>query len=206
LPARIIMKRWFLPFLAGVAALGLVRFVLAPLNHTTHYHANWAVFVDGERLDLSGDRFMEEIGACTASYEGILPEQRVHMHEHNQDVVHVHHDGATWGALMANLDMALGEDFLRTADGEWYRAGPDTSLVFVLNGLPVPAVHNRVIGSGDRLLISVTSGSTAEVVDREYPRVAADAAEYNEEMDPSSCTGGHGELPLLTRLRLAFWG
>jgi hypothetical protein len=199
------MKNWILPFLAGAVALGVVRFILAPLNHTTHYHANWAIFVDGERLDLSGDRYMEEIGACTASYEGILPQQRVHLHENNADVVHVHHDGATWGALMANLDMALGEDFLHTATGERYRPGSDTSLVFVLNGLPVPAAHNRVIGSGDRLLISVTTGTAQEVLEAEFPLVADNAEAYNAEMDPSSCTGGHGELPLLTRLRLAFW-
>jgi hypothetical protein len=35
------MKNWILPFLAGAVALGVVRFVLAPLNHTTHYHANY---------------------------------------------------------------------------------------------------------------------------------------------------------------------
>lgn len=200
------MKNWLLPFLAGVVALGAVRFAAAPLNRTTHYHANWAVFVNGERLDLAADRFMEEIGACTASYAEILPEQRVHLHENNPDVVHVHHDGATWGALMANLDMALGEDFLFTADGVRYQSGPEASLVFVLNGLQVPAVHNRVVASGDRLLISVTSAAVREVLEREFPRVADNAAEYNAQMDPSSCSGGHGELPWTTRLRLAFWG
>jgi hypothetical protein len=200
------MKRILLPFLAGVCFLGALRFTAAPLNQTTHYHANWAVFLDGERVDLSGDRFMEEIGACSASYAGIRPEERVHMHENNHDVVHVHHDGATWGQLMANLDMVLTDDFLVTADGERYEVGDGHSLVFVLNGIPVPGVHNRVIASGDRLLVSWTPASPREVVEGEFPAVASDAPEYNETMDPSSCTGGHGELPLLTRLRLAFWG
>jgi len=200
------MKRILLPFLAGALAFGVLRFAVAPLNHTTHYHANWAIWVDGERVDLSGDRYMEEIGACSASYEGIRPEERVHMHENNQDVVHVHHDGATWGHLLANLDMTLGDDFLVTADRVRHEAGDGRSLVFVVNGLAVPSVHNRVIRSGDRLLVSVTSASVAEVLEEEFPRVASDAPEYNATMDPSSCTGGHGELPLLTRLRLAFWG
>lgn len=200
------MKTRLLPFLAGALALGLARFALAPLNHTTHYHANWAIYLDGERLDLSGDPFMEEIGACSASDEGILPEQRVHMHENNQDVVHVHHDGATWGHLMANLGMAMGDDFLQSAAGERYRSGDGRSLVFILNGIAVPSVHNRVIASGDRLLVSYTSATPREALESEYPRVASNAAEYNATMDPSSCTGGHGELPLLTRLRLAFWG
>lgn len=200
------MKRYLLPFLTGILFLGGLRLAAAPLNRTTHYHANWAIFVEGERLDLSGDRFMEEIGACSASYAGIRPQERVHMHENNQDVVHVHHDGATWGHLLANLDMALTDDFLVTATGERYEAGDGRSLVFVVNGIPVPSVHNRVIASGDRLLVSWTSGSVRDVVEGEFPAVASNAPEYNETMDPSSCTGGHGELSLLTRLRLAFWG
>lgn len=200
------MKSWLIPFAAGALALGALRFAAAPLHHTTHYHANWAVFVDGERVDLSGDRYMEEIGACTASDEGILPEERVHMHENNADVVHVHHDGATWGALMANLGMALGDDFLHLGNGDRYEAGDGLSLVFVVNGIAVPSVHNRVIGSGDRLLISATRSAPAEVLASEYPQVADDAPAYNATMDPSSCRGGHGELPLMTRLLLAFWG
>lgn len=53
------------------------------------YHANWAVFVNGERLDLSSDRYMEEVAACGAGHQ-VLPTQRVHMHGNDDDVVDVH--------------------------------------------------------------------------------------------------------------------
>ena len=199
------MKSILAAVLVGVLALGLARLAFAPLNPSTHHHANWAVFVDGERLDLSGDRFMEEVSACSASDQGILPTQRIHLHEKVDDVVHVHHPGATWGALMANLDMSLGDRHLFTADGGRYFHGEDgRSMVFILNGIAVPSVHNRVVASGDRLLISVGPDPDAAEA-REYPQVADNALEYNERMDPASCAG-HGELPLLTRLRLAFWG
>jgi len=198
------MKTIVAAILAGALALGLARLAFAPLNPSTHHHANWAVFVDGERLDLSGDQFMEEVSACSASDKGILPTQRIHLHENEDDVVHVHHPGATWGALMANLDMSLGDRHLFTADGERYFRGEDgRSMVFILNGIAVPSVHNRVVASGDRLLISV--GAEPGAAEREYARVADNALEYNEMMDPASCAG-HGALPLLTRLRLAFWG
>jgi hypothetical protein len=199
------MKTILAAALAGALALGLARLAFAPLNPSTHHHANWAVFVDGERLDLSGDRYMEEVSACSASDRGILPTQRIHLHENNGDVVHVHHPGATWGALMANLDMSLGDEHLFTAEGARYFDGEEgRSIVFVLNGIAVPSVHNRVVSSGDRLLISVTDDPRS-VVESEYPRVAADAPEFNERMDPASCAG-HGALPLWTRMRLAFWG
>ena len=200
------MKKTLLAFAAGILALGLIRFTLAPLNRTTHHHANWAIVVDGQQLDLSADRYMEEIGACSASAQGLLPQERVHMHENNADIVHVHHDGATWGHLAANLGMALGDDYFFSATGDRYFTGDDRSVVFVLNGIAVPSVHNRVIASEDRLLVSVTTASPGEVVAGEYRLVPSDAGEYNARMDPASCTGGHGELPLLARLRLAFWG
>jgi hypothetical protein len=200
-----IMKTIIVAALGGALALGLARLAFAPLNPSTHHHANWAIFVDGEPLDLSGDRYMEEVSACSASDQGILPTQRIHLHENNGEVVHVHHPGATWGALMANLDMSLGDDHLFTAEGARYFDGEEErSIVFVLNGIAVPSVHNRVVASGDRLLISVTD-DPGSVTDQEYPLVADDAPEFNERMDPASCAG-HGALPFWTRLRLAFWG
>ncbi|MEJ2539902.1 MAG: hypothetical protein P8188_08035 [Gemmatimonadota bacterium] len=199
------MKTILGAFALGVLALGAARFAFAPLNPSTHHHANWAIFVDGERLDLSGDRYMEEVSACSASDAGILPTQRIHMHENNQDVVHVHHPGATWGALMANLGLSLGDDHLFTGEGDRYFDGEDgRSIVFVLNGIAVPSVHNRVVASGDRLLVSVT-GQRDAALTREFPQVADNAEEFNQRMDPASCAG-HGDLPFLTRMRLAFWG
>ena len=204
----------------GVLLLGLARLALAPLNPTTHHHANWAVMVNGERVDLSRDRFMEEISACSAGDDGIQPSQRIHMHENLQNVVHVHHPGATWGHLMTNLGLGLGDDWLFLdgslvegmdgvpADGRLIR-GPDTGrLVFVVNGFVVPSLANRVVESEDRVLIAWTGTDVdVETVRTDwFARVASDAGEYNERMDPSSCSGGHGDLPFLERLRLAFWG
>lgn len=198
------MPRFFAGLLAGAVLLGALRFAFAPLAHATHYHANWAVFVDGERLDLSADRFMEEVAACRANDEGILPEERIHMHENDHDLVHVHHQGATWGALMANLGMSLGDDHLFLADGRRLAPDDSTRLVFVLNGLAVPSVHNRVVRSGDRLLISYTADPVA-AEQNEFRQVRDDAEMYNEMQDPASCAG-HGELSPLERLRMAFWG
>jgi hypothetical protein len=201
------MKRRIVPFLLGGAALGLLRLAFAPLNPVTHYHANWRIEIQGAPLDLSADRYMEEVAACTGAGDRILPSQRVHLHENNGEVVHVHHDGATWGQLLANLGMSMGEDFLFLDTGERYLARPGAGrLTFILNGIAVPAVHNRVIQSEDRLLISFGDTPAGQLLEASFPQVAFNAGEYNEMMDPASCAGGHGDLPLLERLRLAFWG
>lgn len=214
------MRPFVLGLLLGALLLGLARLALAPLNPTTHHHANWAVMVNGQRIDLSGDRFMEEISACAAGDDGIQPSQRIHLHENNADIVHVHHPGATWGHLATNLGLGLGDGWLFldqqlvdgidgvSADGRLIQGedSGDARLVFVVNGFVVPSIANRVVRSEDRALIAWTDADVETVRSEWFERVGSDAGDYNERMDPASCSGGHGDLPLLARLRLAFWG
>jgi hypothetical protein len=202
------MKTFLAGAVLGALAFGGARFALAPLDPEPHYHANWAVFVDGTRLDLSEDRFMEEASACGAAGSGLRPEDRVHLHDNVDEVVHVHHHGATWGHLLANLDMAVGPDYLVLPDGRPRVAedGPGAARpVFIVNGLVVPSVHNRLIRSGDRLLISWTAADAADVLAGEFSRVARNAGAYNRRMDPATCAG-HTRLGVGDRLKLAFWG
>jgi hypothetical protein len=191
----------------GVLLLGLARFAFVEGEEPIHYHANWALFIDGERVDLSADRYMEDVVSCSPDPGAVRPRDRVHLHENNMDVVHVHHDGATWGHLMANLGFGLGHDWLITDDGRRLFAGEEgRDLVFVVDGMQVPTLHDREIESEDRVVISMGSEDPATVREEFLPRVASNAAEFNEEMDPAGCAGGHGPRPVADRLRDAFWG
>lgn len=202
--------RWtilLLGFAIGVLSLAAFRFATVQPPEAVHHHANFAVFIDGERLDLSGDRYMEDVASCAADPNAVRPEDRIHLHDNNHDVVHVHHAGATWGHLMANLGFSLGEDHLIADDGRRFFDGEEgRSMVQVLNGMPVPSAHNRAVRSGDRLVISVGTEDPDEVLGRLYPRVAANAAEYNQRADPAGCAGAHGPLTFSQRLRMAFLG
>ncbi len=213
------MRKLVIGIVVGVLVLGTARLLLAPLNKVTHHHANWLITVDGAPVDLSGDRFMEEIAACSGSDEGILPSQRIHMHEGEDAIVHVHHTGATWGHLMMNLGLAIGDDYMMLGpgpvegmdsappDGRFFESREDEHrLVFILNGFAVPTIQNRVVDSEDRLLVAWTDQPVDAVMAELYPSVASNAGQYNEMMDPASCSGGHGDLPFLERLKLAFWG
>jgi hypothetical protein len=189
--------------LVGVFLLGALRFAVQEPEHDVHYHANWAVFLDGERLDLSGRRYMEDVAQCTADPSHQRPEDRVHMHDGNQDVVHVHAGGATWGHLLANLGFGIGDDYLET-DEALYRDGGGRSLKFVLNGSRTRSIRNLQIGDEDRLLISFGHETPEEVLEQQFPHVAADAGRYNRLPDPASCAGHH-EPTLSQRLVRAFW-
>ena len=189
----------------GVVALAAVRWTVAPPPLPTHYHANWALFVNGQRVDLSGSQYMEEVTACVPAGQTILPPQRVHMHEGNMDIVHVHDDGVTWGHLMANLGFGLGEDFVMLGGGQRYVADGTSTLKYVADGTPVLPAYNRVIRPTERLLISYGPETLDEVVATQFAQVAATAAEYNTRPDPAGCSGA-AEMTFAQKLRYAFLG
>ena len=125
----------------GIGILGAIRYS-RPVEEThVHYHANWAVFVDGQRLDLSGNEYMEDVFQCMADPSSQTPETRIHMHENNQDVVHVHDSGTTWDHLLANLGFGIGHDYFDSGKMRLQNDGTRT-LKFVLNGRLVTSVRD----------------------------------------------------------------
>ena len=175
--------------LLGALAFFIVRLALARPETAPHHHANFAVVVDGRRVDLSGGQYSEEVASCRVPGKALAPQERVHLHNRDPDVVHVHHAGVTWGHLFANLGFGLGSSYLATDDGRILVDGSGKTLKFVLNGRPQTSVHNVLIASGDRLLVSYGVESGPEVVQRQFPAVAADAPEFNQRKDPAGCSG-----------------
>jgi hypothetical protein len=189
----------------GAAGFGLVRLAALPPPEIIHFHANWAVWIDGERVDFSADRYMEDVAACSSDgHLEIAPENRVHMHANNPDVVHVHHGGATWGHLLQNIGWGIGENWIVPDTGEIYRDTGGAGLTFVLNGFAVPPAHNRAISPGDRLLISFGTEDYAGLMYERFTTVADDAANFDATFDPAACSG-HAAESFGDRLRRAFW-
>ncbi len=198
------MGRLVVGALIGIVLLGAARFAFAPFHEHPHYHANFLVVVDGEPLDLSGDRYMEEVGACRVG-DDVLPSERVHMHDGVGDVVHVHHDGASWGHFFSVLGFTLGEDHLILDDGRRFFDGEGGRLRFVVDGRALPTLHDQVVRPGDRVLVSWGEEPMEEVLEEQFPQVSSDAPEYDERDDPAGCAGPTRMTPT-ERLRRAFWG
>lgn len=211
-------RRVLLGAVAGVLLFVLVRFAFAPFHQPTHHHANFLVYIDGAPLDLSADRFMEELGACRAADE-VLPSERAHMHENVGDVVHVHHEGVTWGHFFAVLGFGLGDDWLVLPPGLAGERGGDPggavarilvpeggrTFKYVVDGFVVPGVADRLIGSEDRVVISYGAETEEEVVAGQFAAVPTTAGEYNERDDPAGCAGPI-QLTPMERLWRAIWG
>lgn len=129
------------------------------------------------------------------------------MHEGVHDIVHVHHEGATWGHFFQNIGFALGDDFFITDSRDRYFAEGNRTLKFVLNGLQVPSVFNRVIESEDRLLISFGTERGEAVLESQFPEIASTANVFNQyHQDAGGCSASE-PIPETTRekVRRAFW-
>jgi hypothetical protein len=183
-------------FLVGIFWVFAIRFVTLEKKEV-HYHANFAVFVEGERLPFDTFTFYEEISACGGN--GIdSPKIRAHMHDNINHVVHVHDNGVTWGHFFANLNFVNGDTVFKT-DKNTYVENEETEISFILNGENVDMTANRTIGDKDVLLVSIGDTSEAELQEQ-YEQINQDADFYNQNDDPSACSGGK-PFTLLERIK-----
>ncbi len=193
---RRIVQAIVLSFIAGVLWLAAMRFVTLR-NNEVHYHANFALFVNGERHQFDRFTFYEEVQSCGGE-EMMNPKTRTHMHENISHVIHVHDAAATWGHFFANLGMTNGDTVFKT-DTQTFVEDDKTAIRFILNGEEVDTTANRTIKSADRLLISISTDSVNPDLQSQYGQIQQDAGDYNQKNDPASCTGGK---PLTTSERL----
>jgi hypothetical protein len=183
-------------FLAGVLWLVAVRF-LTYRDDTVHYHANFALYINGEREQFDNFTFYEEVQSCGGD-DLNNPRIRVHMHDQVNHVVHVHDHAATWGHFFANLGFGLTDAALKTDDALYVGGVGGNELTFILNGEKVSTIANRVIGDEDVLLIDYGQDDEDALQGR-YDDISTDAGEYNQKADPSACKGAE---PLTFKDRL----
>ncbi len=191
-------------FIAGFLWLTGIRYFVAQPKET-HYHANFAVYINGVREEFNLPTYYEEVAACTSAYED-NPKGRVHMHGEVNDVIHVHDKRVTYGNFFQNIGWGVGKGYLATLD-KVYTEDEKNQMTFILNGEEIDSITNRVIGNEDRLLVSYGSMSDADLK-KEYDAIAVSAAEVNKYQDPSTCGGlnGAGHDSLGSKLKRAtFW-
>jgi len=189
---RFVTARWFI-LLAGIilgaiAILG-VRFVT---YHTdaVHYHANFALYINGQQEPFKGSQYYEEEAMCSIATT-VTPETRAHMHDNINDVVHVEDHAVTWGQFFANLGWTLGPNFIARPDGTIFAAQGDMKLNVLLNGQDHTGVNditNTVINDEDKLLISYGDESSASL-QQQYHAIPSTAHHYDVTPDPASCSG-----------------
>ncbi len=165
----------------------VLTFILTPRPYQAHYHANFAVYIDGVRKDFSGDSYMEEVSRCNITTD-VQPQDRIHLHDNKWWLVHVHMAASTWWDLFNNLFHGIGKGYFVDAYGNIYQSGSGKSLIYILNGKEIDNPANIPVKSEDRLLVWYGTGKVPEVLERFDSLVEKDAHEYNQKDDPASCS------------------
>ncbi len=186
-------KNWL--FLAGGVALGVlallaVRFATYS-SPTVHYHANFAVFINGVREEFKSPQYYQEVNIC--SLNGATPISRVHMHDQVNNVVHVHAAAVTWGEFFQNIGWGIGSNYLATPDTVYVASG-DNQLNLLIKGKNVTGITNigqTVIHDRDQLLVSFGNESGSQLK-QQFKAVGSTAAKYDTQKDSSSCSGSEG--------------
>lgn len=188
-------------FLLGALSILGIRYATYD-PHDTHYHANFGVYIDGQRQPFKGPQYYQEVNVC--ALHGDSPAARVHMHNNENGVIHVHADAVTWGQFFTNLGWIVGPDVIRTPN-ELYVADEDRRVNIILNGqtlTDISSIDGQVISNKDRLLVSY--GDIDENGLKQQDKSIPDnAAAFNSKPDPSSCAGAHTVTPA-ERLRNLF--
>lgn len=127
-----------------------------------HEHADFAVVVDGVKLDFSGAKYMHA-EPCAVEGLKIFPEalahgsslelsDKVHMHNFNGNVVHVHEEGITWHDFFDSLGLDIADRI--TQEGKML-GSEGGQVTFVLNGEQKDStVLDLEIRDGNALLVS----------------------------------------------------
>jgi hypothetical protein len=172
---------------AAVLILGIRFFTYHPEH--VHYHANFQVFINGQREQFADPGLYEESAAsCSNSKEEVMtPGERSHMHDNINDVVHVEDHAVTWGQFFTNLGWVVDAKVIATPS-QTLLPDNDHKISFTLNGQTMDNVSNRVIGDQDKLLVDY--GDSDLAVKDEYAGISNKALKYDSSADPKSCGSG----------------
>lgn len=197
-PINIKFKLLVTGFILGILTIFGLRFITYSPPKDVHYHANFAVFIDGQRERFENPFYYEEVTSCNLE-AGNEPEHRVHMHDKANDVIHVHDGAVSWGNLFQNIGWNINKEYINTSE-KLLVDDSHKKVSFILNGEPMSDVTGKVIGSKDRLLVSYGSESDDELK-QQFGSISSSAEEYNNKHDPASCSGSHKETTIKDRLK-----
>lgn len=97
-------RKWYLIVGILLVLWAGSRFYQENLYTQVHLHANFKVIIDGKEVDFAKPEFMAE------SKED--HNKKVHLHDLNGGVVHVHYPDMEWQDLFETLEMRLDKDCL----------------------------------------------------------------------------------------------
>jgi hypothetical protein len=146
-------------------------------NHT---HADFAVYVEGEKLDFSDLKYMSGLSTdeTTHDEEDEYHHPYLHLHDEVGHVLHTHKQGLTLGTFFSSLGFTMTEQCF-TLDTE-VMVCPDGGKKWQMfvNAEERPFDPGYVFQDMDKILL--TYGADAEEVQKELEAMTDDACKYSK--------------------------
>lgn len=185
---HIIINSLLVGVLIGLLLFAFFRFITYRPSRTTHYHANWQVWINGKQQTFPEPAFYQEVASCSIN-DDTDPLHRAHMHNGIYDIIHVHANGVTYTQFLENIHSAAMPGHLVIGNNV-YQNNTENKVTYILNGKPLDSLNGIVIKSEDKLLINYGNESENELIARDKA-IDNKAGEYNHKQDPVSCSGDH---------------
>ncbi|HLD40187.1 MAG TPA: hypothetical protein VJB13_03530 [Candidatus Nanoarchaeia archaeon] len=120
-----------------------------------HYHADFAMYVNGERYNFSQEKYMSTENKTLSNF--------AHLHDMNGNIIHKHASGITLGFFLETLGMKLTDTCLTMDDGTEYCNSGNKLLKLYVNDKPNTNFDNYNLQDEDRILLSYGSESEKEI-------------------------------------------
>ncbi len=129
-----------------------------PNPDPNHTHADYAVWVNGQKLDFSDDRYMSGISTDTGTHPTEGPRKYFHEHDGNGDVIHRHKPGLTIGEFFTSLGLTMTKDCLTLDDFQYGKldAGWKSDFAITKNLCNSGKFHWTMVVNGDERALDPT--------------------------------------------------
>lgn len=124
-----------------------------------HTHADFAVFIDGKRLDFSDPKYMEEEGKEHAHEEHGHHHDVMHMHGGVGNVIHRHKPGQTLGEFFSSIGFTMEESCVGLDDGQNVCNEEAKKWHMIVNGKGQRMNPGYIFEDGDHILLSFAASN-----------------------------------------------
>ncbi len=180
-------RNWLSDIAPVVMALGFtaIFFAFAKLSFAgpavnpdpNHTHADFAVFIEGEKFNFADPAYMS--GTTDESDpEHTRRDPFLHLHDGIGYVIHRHKPGLTVGEFFASLGFKMDEACLTTDAGEQYCSEGVKRWRMFVNAEEKPWNPQFAFNDLDQILL--TFGADEDEVRREFKAMTADACLYSK--------------------------
>ena len=192
----------------------------APKNpDPNHTHADFAVWINGEKLDFSAEKYMpsepaepEETSSQffprAAAHSGVIHEtseeaadhdnlqQYLHLHDGNGHIIHRHKPGLSIGDFFTSIGFTMTAECLTLDTGEEYCNNGKNHWKMFINEAEVAMNPSYVFADLDRILLTYSASDTAYI--DQLKDLTNDACLYSQNL-PRTRHSSRGKLHLLIR-------